>query len=264
MTKAGHFFEKGWCRFDSDPALLAWIEATLPAARATVADPANAQWLRYQGTWFAGVNALPNDTAGAVTGGPPLSGTAVEFIHRELGISTIHWDRAQVSVCYPGYPKPMEGETEGQHRFRRDRDAAHVDGLLGLGQPKRRFLQEPHQFILGLPMVEASTDASPFVIWEGSHEIMRSAFAGAFEGIPPERWRDVDLTDIYVAARKQCFETCNRVEIDARPGEAYIAHRLSLHGVAPWARGASAGRDGRMICYFRPAMSDMAEWLKQP
>jgi hypothetical protein len=63
--------------------------------------------------------------------------------------STITWDRAQVSVCYPGYPKPMDGETDGQHRFRRDRDAAHVDGLLGLGQPKRRFLKEPHQFILG-------------------------------------------------------------------------------------------------------------------
>lgn len=264
MAKPEHFFERGWCRFDHDPALAAWVETSLPAARDTVAEPANATWLRYQGTWFAGVNVLPNDEAGAVPGGPPLSGAAVGFIHRDLGIDTITWDRAQVSVCYPGYPKPMEGETDGQHRFRRDRDAAHVDGLLGLGQPKRRFIKEPHQFILGLPMVEASPGASPFVIWEGSHEIMREAFAAAFSGRPPATWPDIDITEIYIDARKRCFETCRRMEIHARPGEAYIAHRLSLHGVAPWAKDASAGSDGRMICYFRPAMEDLGQWLGQP
>ena len=264
MTPAAHFFEHGWCRFAHDPVLAAWIEASLPAARATVADPANASWLRYQGTWFAGVNALPNDETGAVPGGPALSGAAVEFIHRNLGIETIDWDRAQVSVCYPGYPQPMDGETDGQYRFRLNRDAAHVDGLLGLGQPKRRFLKEPHQFILGLPMVEASPGASPFVIWEGSHEIMRKAFAGAFDEHPPATWAGIDITEIYVNARKQCFETCKRVEIYARPGEAYIAHRLSLHGVAPWADDATAGPDGRMICYFRPAMDDLQAWLRQP
>lgn len=262
MSNAGDFFEKGWCRFSHDPALAAWVEATLPAARATVSDPANAKWLRYQETWFAGVNVLPNDEAGAVSGGPPLSGAAVDFIHRELGIAEITWDMAQVSVCYPGYPQPMEGETEGQHRFRRDRDAAHVDGLLGLGAPKRRFLKEPHQFILGLPMAEASPGASPFVIWEGSHEIMREAFARAFAGHQPETWPDIDITEIYVNARKQCFDTCKRVEIHARPGEAYIAHRLSLHGVAPWATDATAGPDGRMICYFRPALSNVRQWLE--
>ena len=264
MTQADHFFTRGWCQFDHDPALAAWIETSLPAARATVADPANVQWMRYQQTWFAGVNVLPNDEAGAVPGGPPLSGAAVDFIHRNLGIEIITWDRAQVSVCYPGYPKPMAGETDGQHRFRRDRDAAHVDGLLGLGQPKRRFLKEPHQFILGVPMVEASPGASPFVIWEGSHEIMQDAFTRAFAGHPPASWPDVDITDAYIDARRRCFETCRRVEIHARPGQAYIAHRLSLHGVAPWADDATAGPDGRMICYFRPAMADLKGWLRQP
>jgi len=263
MNTAEHFHAKGWCRFGHDPVLSGWLDASLPAARVTVADPANARWLRYQDTWFAGVNILPNDEAGAVPGGQPLSGAAVDFIHSELGIGEIAWDMAQVSVCYPGYPKPMAGETEAQHRFRLNRDAAHVDGLLGLGQPKRRFLKEPHQFILGLPMVAASPGASPFVIWEGSHEIMRQAFAEAFAGHPPAAWPDIDITDIYVTARKQCFETCRRVEIHARPGEAYIAHRLSLHGVAPWADGATAGPGGRMICYFRPAMTDLQGWLKQ-
>lgn len=264
MNNAEHFFERGWCRFAHDPALAGWVEATLTAARTTVSDPGNVKWLRYQDTWFAGVNVLPNDESGAVPGGPPLSGAAVEFIHADLGIETITWDRAQVSVCYPGYPKPMAGETEAQHRFRLNRDAAHVDGLLGLGQPKRRFLKEPHQFILGLPMEEASPGASPFVIWEGSHEVVRQAFASAFAGHPPAAWPDIDLTDIYVNARRQCFETCKRVEIHARPGEAYIAHRLSLHGVAPWANDATAGPDGRMICYFRPAMDDLAAWLERP
>jgi hypothetical protein len=264
MTNASDFFAKGWCRFAHDPELAAWIETTLPAARATVSDPANANWLRYQGTWFAGVNVLPNDETGAVPGGWPLSGNAVDFIHSVLEIAEIAWDKAQVSICYPGYPKPMDGETEGQHRFRRDRDAAHVDGLLGLGSPKRRFLKEPHQFILGLPMVEASPGASPFVIWEGSHEIMREAFTRAFAGHTPASWPDIDITDIYVSARKHCFDTCRRLEIHALPGEACIVHRLALHGVAPWAADAMAGPDGRMICYFRPAMDDLGEWLKQP
>ena len=47
--------------------MLDWVEFALPAARATLDDPAQKQWTRYQGTWFAGVNALENDAQGAVT-----------------------------------------------------------------------------------------------------------------------------------------------------------------------------------------------------
>jgi hypothetical protein len=86
---------------------------------------------------------------------------------------------------------------------------------------------------------------------------MREAFAAAFAGRPPATWPDIDITEVYIDARKRCFDTCRRVEIHARPGEAYIAHRLSLHGVAPWAEDATAGSDGRMICYFRPAMENI-------
>lgn len=264
MNQTDHFFTKGWCRFTHDPVLAGWVEAALPAARASVANPANANWLRYQGTWFAGVNVLPNDATGAVAGALALAGRAISFIQNELAISPLCWDRAQVSVCYPGYPLPMQGETPAQHRFRHRRDAAHVDGLLRLGATRRRFLKEPHHFILGLPMAEASADASPFIIWEGSHEIMRDAFTGTFAGQPPARWPDIDITDIYVQARKHCFDACKRVELHARPGEAYIAHRLSLHGVAPWGDGASASPDGRMICYFRPEMDDLGGWLNKP
>jgi len=106
---AKHFFSRGWCKFDSDANLLRWIEAALPAARAARDDPAQAKWLRYQGTWFAGVNALDNNTDAEVAGSGPLQGRVIDFIATELGLQGFAWDRAQVSICYPGYPHPMPG-----------------------------------------------------------------------------------------------------------------------------------------------------------
>jgi hypothetical protein len=38
-------------------------------------------------------------------------------------------------------------------------------------------------------------------------------------------------------------------------------HRHLLHGVAPWAAGAKAPPEGRIIAYFRPLMPDVASWL---
>lgn len=258
------FFTRGWCRFGYDAELKNWIEAALDAARATLADPDQAKWLRYRGTWFAGVNALPNDAEGAVAGGGPLKGAAVEFIASELGLKDFAWDAAQVSICYPGYPQPMDGESPGRARYRRERDAAHVDGLLPEGETRRRHLREHHGFILGIPMVDFDAAASPFVVWEGSHEIMRAAFAARFEGLDPRAWGEQDITDTYHAARERAFAECRRVELHARPGEAFLAHRLVLHGMAPWREGAVAGPDGRMICYFRPAPFGPAEWLRNP
>lgn len=261
---ARQFFARGWCRFERDPGLLEWIESALPAARACRDDPRQAEWLRYQRTWFAGVNALPNDARGALGAGGPLRGAAVEFIARELGLEGFAWDRAQVSICYPGYPQPMEGESEALLRYRRRRDAAHVDGLLREGTGRRRHLREHHGFILGIPMVECDAGASPFVVWEGSHEIMREVFRRRFAGLAPSAWEDEDVTEIYQQARERVFAECGRVEIHARPGEAYLAHRLVLHGMAPWREGASAGADGRMIVYFRPAVFGPHEWLNNP
>ncbi len=255
------FLEKGWVRFPSDLRLLDWIEKSLPAARATVVDPANEQWHRCGGTWFAGVNVLPNDDAGAVTGGPPLSGTAVDFVHDILGLSGFTWDKAQISICYPGYPKPMEGEPDTGYRFRLKRDAAHVDGLLPEGPQRRRFLREYHGFVLGFPMVDFSEDASPLVVWEGSHEVVRDTFREIYKDYPPEDWPDIDVTEAYHDLRRRIFDTCPRVKITAKPGEAYLVHRLALHGVAPWGDSATAGPDGRMIAYFRPDIGGPADWL---
>ena len=119
--------EKSWCLFPHDTELAHWVDCTLPAARRTLTAPEAGQWWRCGDTWFAGVNVLPNDERGAVEGGPPLSGAAVRFVHDYLATEQIRWDRGQVSVCFPGYPRPMASESETAFRFRRDQDAAHVE-----------------------------------------------------------------------------------------------------------------------------------------
>ena len=263
-NQANQFFKRGWCRFARDPILLEWVNASLASARATVRDPQQAKWLRYQKTWFAGVNVLPNDSKGAVADSGPLRGEVIDFIAGRLELENFNWDRGQVSVCYPGYPQPMAGESTGKARYRRERDAAHVDGLLPEGPQRRRHLREYHGFILGIPMVEFDANASPFVVWDGSHEIMRNAFMQRFAGIPAGQWGEQDVTEVYHAAREQVFATCERNELHARPGEAFLAHRLVLHGMAAWRDNAVAGADGRMICYFRPDSFGPYEWLNNP
>ena len=264
MTEDAGFFAKGWRHFGHEAGVEAWVARTLPHAREAVTAPGNAQWLRSGGTWFVGVNALPNDAHGAVPGGIPLACAAIDFIRAELGLADPALEHGQVSVCYPGYPQSMPSESASALAYRRDRAAAHLDGLHAEGPARRRFLHEPHSFLLGLPMVEASPDASPFVIWEGSHEILRKALRAAFDGVAPERWSEVDVTDAYHAARRRIFAQCRQVEIAAKPGEAYLVHRLALHGMAPWGERATAGPDGRMIVYFRPILFGPEEWLNAP
>lgn len=223
-----------------------------------VADPANTHWLRHGGTWFAGVNVLENAADGSI-GDAPLEGPAMDAL-RKTGQWPYEWDRAQVSILYPGYPRQDPGEPPAAARYRRNRDAAHVDGLLPIGPDRRRMLREPHGFVLGLPLSKASPDASPMVVWEGSHRIMRAAFAPLLQAHPPGRWPQIDLTEAYHAARRICFENCPRRVVTAPVGGAYLVHRLALHGVAPWAEGATADPAGRMIAYFRPEIA-MASWL---
>jgi hypothetical protein len=249
----------GWCKFPFDNAVLDWVAAAMPEATRARQDPQLvSDWLRCGGTWFAGVNALPNDAAGALPGGPALGGEAVAFIEAHYGLQL--WDRAQLSIIYPGYPREMEGESPAAFRFRRDRDAAHVDGLLPEGPQRRRYLREAHGFVLGLPLNGTSAQASPMVVWEGSHLLMRKAFSAALNGVDPAEWCQVDLTDVYQQTRRACFDNCARVVVHAAPGEAYVVHRLALHGVAAWNDAAPDAK--RMIAYFRPELRDMAQWLR--
>ncbi|AUQ49664.1 hypothetical protein PhaeoP83_01385 [Phaeobacter inhibens] len=258
------FLTKGWCDFPANAETLAWARHAHQAGVQALQDPANADWLQCEGTWFIGVDALPNDARGQLPAGPELAGLAIDFITAHLGgLPDLH--RAQVSSVFPGYPRPRPGEGEAALRYRIKRDAAHVDGVKMFGDARRRRVEEPHAWVLGLPLNESSPDASPLVIWEGSHVIMRRAFTTAFDGVPPEQWGEVDVTDAYTNARKEVFETCPRVTVSAKPGEAYLMHRLCLHGVAPWAEGSSAPEEGRMIAYFRPEMADWTDpargWL---
>ncbi len=258
------FFNKGWCRFNYDESLIQWIKRALPFARETVVAAQNAQWLRCGGTWFAGVNALPNAADGSINGSAAIRGQVIDFIRVALGLDGFDWDLAQVSICYSGYPQPMPGESESAFAYRRERDAAHVDGLLPEGPDRHRHLREYHGFILGIPMVEFGPDASPFVVWEGSHEIVRETFARVFRDEPADQWGEMDITSTYHEVRRKIFSRCKRQEIYARPGEAYLVHRLALHGMAPWKDGAAAAADGRMICYFRPLIGDAENWLFDP
>lgn len=255
---------RGWVGPFEDADLAQWAKAATATALQTAHDPGQrAAWLRHGGTWYAGVNALPNDGAGAVAGAGPLRGATVDALSQMYGPVT--WDRAQISAVYPGYPRQDPDESDAAHRFRQTRDAAHVDGLLPVGPNKRRFLKEPHGFVLGLPVTDCSADASPMVVWDGSHTVMRRAFQAAFADRAPDTWDQVDVTEIYAAARKQCFDTCRRVIVAARPGQAYLVHRMALHGVAPWGPRATAPDDGRVILYFRPDMpGGMARWLSAP
>lgn len=263
MTQRDAFLERGFLTFKADPAVARWAAVACPVAVAAARDPAMSHWLRCGGTWFVGVDALPNDADGRVGGGPPLAGPVIDVLSRDLGLG-LPFHRAQVSICYPGYPQPSPEESETAYAFRLRRDAAHVDGLLAEGPQRRRYLREPHAYVLGLALTEQSAGAAPLVVWEGSHHLMRAMFAKVLGGHPPEAWPDIDLTDAYQDMRREVFTTCRRVELPSSAGEAVLLHRHLLHGVAPWAAGAEAGANGRMIAYFRPEFPNPADWLSAP
>ncbi|SMX35381.1 hypothetical protein [Ruegeria arenilitoris] len=257
------FWSRGWEVFPYDKPVADWVTHALPLAQQAASDPAHRQWLDCEDTWFIGVDALPNDGAGRVGASAPLSGQVVEFLVEQYGAIELH--KGQVSVVYPGYPRPRRGENEAAARYRAKRDAAHVDGLKPGGPDRRRKIDEPHAWVLGIPLTQASADAAPLVVWDGSHKIMGAAFRAALAGVPRTRWAQTDITEAYQAARRKVFEACPRIEVSASPGETYVLHRHSLHGVAPWGVGATAGPDGRMIAYFRPELpGGVAEWVESP
>lgn len=238
----------GWHRIGPDPAIARWAEA----ARVAVRGSPPGDW-RAGGTWDVGLEALPNDADGSVAGTP--------FPWAALRLAPVPLQRAQVSSVRPGYPQP-DGDATA-HRWRLSRDGAHLDGVLPEGPGRRRHIREPHAWILGLPLTRCDAGASPLVVWEGSHVILRAALKAALAPHPPADWPDVDVTDAYGAARAQVLATCPRVPLPARPGEALLVHRLMLHGVAPWADGASAPPEGRRVAYLRPLLPSVADWLAE-
>lgn len=243
--------DAGWSLIGPDPAIAAWALAAHRLALQTLLSRVEA-W-RSGGTWLVGVDALPNAANGDVPG--------ANFPWASLPLVPEPLHRAQLSVIKPGYPQPSPDESAPAFKFRQIRDAAHLDGLI-LQPGGARLMQEPHHWILGLPLNACSADASPLVVWDGSHHIMQDALAAVLSTHPPSDWHKVDLNPAYQAARRQVFETCKRRVLPAMPGQATLLHRHLLHGVAAWQSGANAPEIGRIIAYFRPQMASVKAWLQ--
>lgn len=255
------FHDDGYAVYAPDPLIASWAKAAMPLAHTAMKDPKLRQdWLRCEGTWFVGVDALATGPEGQA-GTTPLEGAVIDDLNAYCRYD-LPLHRAQLSAVFPGYPKPREGESEAAFAYRLNRDAAHVDGLHPMGDKRRRHLNEYHAFLLGICLTDCSADASPLVVWQGSHKIIQGALEQALKNFPPQDWHQVDLTDAYHAARRRCFEECSRVELPITPGQALVMHRHTLHGIAPWAETAIAPTEGRMIAYFRPEIVGAPQaWL---
>lgn len=240
----------GFTVFAYDPAVARWADAALRIGRKVAADPDIRRTnLRHGETWFVGVDALPSAPDGSISD-VPLDGS-----WRNHVTAPERWHPAQLSIVYPGYPLQDEGESAANHSYRIRRYGAHVDGLLPEGPARRRYLKEPHAFILGLPL--NLSNAAPLMVWPGSQKIMAAAFEVLRTVDDP---MNHDITDIYQTARRKVFGQIEPQAIVAEPGQAVLLHRHLLHGVAPWNEAAMAPQEGRMIAYFRPQFSAL-EWL---
>lgn len=240
----------GYMVFERDETVAKWADTAHKVACMVSADPATrAANLRQGETWFVGVDALPNQRDGSING-VQLAGKWRDHVTLPK-----QWHPAQLSIVYPGYPLRDTSESEASHRYRITRHAAHVDGLLPQGPQRRRYLKEPHAFILGLPLNRS--DAAPLMVWPESHKIMGEAFRHLRNHDDPT---NVDLTEAYHSARRLVFEQIEPHAIVSEPGQAILLHRHLLHGVSPWQEGVQAPQEGRMIAYFRPQFS-AKEWL---
>ena len=114
------FLENGYCVFEADSEIRAWVSRTLPAALKAVHLEQNKHWLRHGNTWFAGVNVLDNDATGKVNNGLAIQGQAARFLREKLKADMNKLDRAQVSVCYPGYPLPSSREDSTGFAYRKN------------------------------------------------------------------------------------------------------------------------------------------------
>ena len=135
----------GWALLGPDPRIARWATAAQPVAVATLNTSAEA-W-RCGGTWFVGVDALPNGPDGGI-------GDAA-FPWDALPLTPTPLHPGQLSVIRPGYPQPSSDESATAFAYRKRRDAAHLDGLLPTGPTGGRMVKEPHGWILGLPLTRS-------------------------------------------------------------------------------------------------------------
>ena len=256
------FRRLGWQTLPRDQSVLDWTSCVRTWVDAKlIAKQFSPSQLRCGGTWFAGVNFLENKGSGEFNG-ISFSGHSVAEILKQFGVYFDGWDSAQVSICYPGYPKKMNEESTAAFEYRKKRYGAHVDGIIPVGINKRRFLKEPHAFVLGIPLSDFNKYAAPLVVWEGSHKIIRSMIWEKLKNFDPQSWTNIDITENYHEARRIIFNTCKPKIITAPVGSTYIIHRHSLHGIMPWDKRGDSEASGRMIAYFRPKLKKLEYWLE--
>ncbi len=267
------FKSKGWCFLSKDIHTCRWIDAVKEriCKKFEHAEYENEDF-KSGFTWFAGVNFLANGPSGGVDG-VPFSLKLWSELSTKFGSGIKYWDAGQVSICWRGYPKKDPLETEKSFKYRLNRFASHVDGLIPLGTKKRRFVNEFHAFILGIPIVNNRLDSAPLVVWEGSHVIFRNMFGKVFLNIPETEFCDMDLTEIYQQYRRKVFLTCRPKQVVPANNQLYILDRHLLHGVTPWkldndlAKWHYEGQfgvnplQGRIVVYFRPSYKDPIDWI---
>lgn len=256
---AADFEREGAIVFPPEESISNWLETAAPVVEKILSNLASDDpWLRHGKTWYAGVNVLPNDKAGRVANGIELDGAGIRWLSKHFQFSG--FDRGQVSVIYPGYPKQDAKESDAAHRFRIRRMAAHVDGLIPSGPQKRRFIEEPHAFVLGIPMGDYDEAASPMVYWPGSHHLFREKITTFLQAFPVTQWAKIDVTNAYADIRRHIMDQFDPVPLCVPKGGCYVLDRHLLHGVAPWADSTT---QARKIVYFRPDVTGgISEWIK--
>ncbi len=253
----------GWYQFSADDQILGWLESIQTVVGQAIAAPQNQHWWRYQGTWFVGVNVLPNDGRGRVNAGPTLTGAAANFLAKYLKADLGAFDKAQLSIVRAGYPQADKHETKAALAYRRDRDAAHIDGLLKDAVAAGRYAREYHHYLWAIALHDGSLCTSPLVVWRGSHRLIQDSFRRFFADKDIESISQYDVSECYAATRKQVFEQCERVALPLQRGQSVVAHRFLLHGTAPWSRSQRGIKqtDARGLCFFRPELKDLHRWL---
>ena len=228
--------------------------------------------LRCGSTWFVGANFLDNSSNGNI-GTKSMSKFFFSNISKKFGPNIKYWDKAQVSICWPGYPKKDAKETKKSYDFRIKRFASHIDGVIPFGSKKRRFAKELHAFILGFPLHNNCLDCAPLVLWEGSHKIFRNFFKEIYEGISFNKISNIDITELYNECRKKVFKNCEVKKITPQFKQPYLLDRHVLHGIDEWRekknvkcspknhRLLNSLSDGRIIVYFRPVFFNPHDWI---
>ena len=93
------FGNTGYIEFGYDEQIAKWAECAKKKSSGILADPAHLQkWLQCEGTWFVGVDVLPNNSSGDFTNAK-LPHVFRSFMDK-INLKPYH--KAQLSVIFPG------------------------------------------------------------------------------------------------------------------------------------------------------------------